>query len=110
MGDFLRLSNGIPRSFNEASSVTIYDEELEVVQSGAGAGEINVADAETGDPITLPSGQTYEDDELEIYLNGQRAGVLSDYNYVGGIPRTQISFTFDLVVGDVIRFRIDRPA
>jgi hypothetical protein len=30
---------------------------------------------------------------------------LIDYNYVSSPPRTQVTFTFDLVVGDVILFR-----
>jgi len=33
-----------------------------------------------------------------------------DYNYVGSGTRTQITMTFDLVAGDVIRFRVDRSA
>ena len=109
MGKFLRLVNGIPRSVDEAGAVTIYDESLTVVSSGAGAGEIN-GPISTGTPITLPSSQTYEDDELEVYLNGQRVEAVKDYNYEGSTPRTQISFTFDIVVGDVMRFRIDRGA
>ena len=80
-----------------------------MVESGAGAGEIN-GPITTGTPITLPSSQTYESDELEVYINGMRVESLIDYNYVGSIPRTQVSFTFDIIVGDIIRFRIDRSA
>ena len=110
MASVLSLVNGIPRSITVSASPAIYDERLEVVASGAGAGEINAADAETGDPVTLPSAKTYTSDELEIYLNGQRLEDTVDYSYVSSPPRTQISFTFDLVAGDVIRFRIDRDS
>lgn len=111
MGKFLRLVNGVPRMIDESGTPTIYDESLNVVASGAGAGEIDEADAETGDPITLPSAQTYEALELEVWLNNFRMEDIADYNYVGAGPaRTQIAFTFDLVAGDTIKFRIDRGA
>lgn len=99
MGRFLRLSNGVPRSFDEASSIPIYDESL-VLESAV----------TTGSNFTLPESGEYTADELEVYLNGQRLEQLVDYNYVGSPPRTQVAFTFDLVVGDTVRFRIDRGA
>jgi len=110
MAKKLALVNGIPKMVDESGSPTIYDESLTVVESGAGAGEINVADVETGDPITLPDAKTYTSDELEVYINGQRVDAVIDYNYEGSPPRTQISLTFDGEVGDVIRFRVDRGA
>ncbi len=111
MGKFLRLINGIPRMVDESGTPTIYDDYLDVVTSGAsGANEINVADSETGDPITLPNGGTYEGDELEVYLNGNRLEDVVDYNWQGSGTRTQIAFTFDLAVGDRVRFRVDRGA
>ena len=100
MGNFLRLSNGVPRSFSESSSPTIYDEVYSVVST-----------ITTGTGVTLPSGKTYDSSEVEVYLNTQRLVPLTDYNYVGGSPpRTQVSFTFDLLANDKVRFRIDRPA
>ena len=110
MGKFLRLVNGVPKMMDEAAGgVTIYDESLVVVSGTPGAGEIQ-APITTGTPITLPSSQTYDSAELEVYLNGQRIDSVYDYNYEGDTPRTQISMTFDLEVGDILRFRIDRIA
>lgn len=107
MGKFLRLSNGVPRSFQESSSLTIYDQSLTVVPSGAGANQIN-GPVITGSNVTLPAGQQYTAAELQIYLNGDRLESVFDYSYVGSAPRTQVQFTFDLEVGDRIDFRIDR--
>lgn len=108
MANFLRLSNGLPRSFPESSSLTIYDQSLAVVASGATSGQIN-GPVITGTSITLPGGQTYTGAELQIYLNGDRVEVVFDYTYVGsGSGKTQVQFTFDLMVLDRIDFRIDR--
>ena len=107
MGNFLRLVQGRPRSFAEGSSVTIYDQSLTVVPSGAGANQIN-GPVTAGTSVTLPSAQTYASAELQIYLNGDRLESVFDYTYVGSPPRTQVQFTFDMVVGDRIDFRIDR--
>jgi hypothetical protein len=93
----LALVNGIPRMTAEASAVSIYDETYSV------GGTIT-----TGTPITLPSSGTYNSDELEVRLNGQRLESVVDYNYVSTPPRTQVSFTFDLVLGDSVNFRVDR--
>lgn len=60
-----------------------------------------------GNPITLPNAETYKTTELEVYLNGQLMEVDIDYNYVGIIPRTQITLTFDVFSTDKIRFRKD---
>ena len=99
MGKFLRLVNGIPRSLNEAASSTIYDESITV-------GSIIT----TGTPVTLPASGTYDSQELEVYFNGQVLDDVSDYNFVGIVPRTQVAFTFQLEVGDKIRFRKIRGA
>lgn len=108
MAKFLRLSNGVPRSFNEGASITIYDQSLTVVASGAGANQIN-GPVLTGTNVTLPGGQTYSATELQIYLNGDRLESVFDYTYVGSAPnRTQVQFAFPLVVGDRVDFRIDR--
>lgn len=100
MAKVLRLSNGVARGFQDGSSITIYDEYVTI---GVGGLAANTA-------ITLPLSQTYTADELEVYINGQRADVLIDFNYVGSAPRTQITITFALFEGEIIRFRIDRLA
>lgn len=95
MDKFLRLINGIPRL---VAGPAIYDETYSV------SGTIT-----TGNPITLPASGTYNSEELEVRLNGQRLESVVDYNYVGGSPpRTQVAFTFDLVIGDQVNFRVDR--
>lgn len=107
MGRFLRLSNGVARSFDESSSLAIYDVDIEIVASSPTGNQL-VGPIIAGTSITLPASQTYTSNELEVYLNGQRAEVVLDYNFVGSPLRTQISFTFNLVVGDHLRLRIDR--
>lgn len=99
MGRVLRIINGVARSVDESGSVTIYDEVYSVVST-----------ISTGTPLTLPASQTYTEDELEVYFDTERLIPVQDYNYVGSPLRTQVSFTFDLLVGDKIRFRIDRSA
>jgi len=94
----LALVNGIPRMVAEAA-VTIYDQTYNVV-SGITAGV----------SVTLPSAGTYTSEELELRLNGVKMDSGIDYNFVGSPPRTQVSFTFDLVIGDQLNFRVDRPA
>lgn len=99
MGKFLRLSAGVLKSFDESGSPTIYDQNAVI-----GGGGLT-----TGVGLTLPSGQTYDSQELEVYLNNVRLTPILDYNYVGASPpRTQVSFTFDLLANEVVRFRIDR--
>lgn len=107
MANFLRLVNGQPVSFAESASITIYDQPLTVVASGAGANQIN-GPVTTGTNVTLPSSGTYTGEELEIRINGQRLEALYDYNYVGTGSKTQVAFTFDLAIGDRLDFRVDR--
>lgn len=108
MGLFLRGSNGFPRSFSESSTVTIYDQRLTIV-SGAPANSNEMTGPVTsGTNITLPQSGTYEGSELQVYFNGTRIEVTSDYAYVGSGTKTQIQMTFDLVVGDTLDFRVDR--
>jgi len=109
MAKFLRLVNGVPRMVDESASPTIYDESIDVVSGTPGAGEIQ-GPVSAGTPVTLPSSKTYDSEELEVWLNNVRLEVVADYNYEGSTPRTQVSFTFNLEVGDVVRFRIDRGA
>ena len=108
MAKKLTLVSGLPRMVNEGASATpIYDQSLTVVASGAGANEVN-GPINAGVSVTLPSAGTYNSTELQIFLNGTRLEAVFDYNYVGAVMRTQVQFTFDLVVGDVLVFRIDR--
>lgn len=101
MAKFLRLSNGVLRSYEESGAPTIYDEN-EIVSGGG---------LSTGVSMTLPTSQTYDSNELEVYLNNVRLTPVIDYNYVGAsAPRTQVAFTFDLLASEVVRFRIDRSA
>jgi len=110
MAKFTRLVNGILRSFDETGgSVAIYDEALDVVSGSPGPGQIT-GPVTAGTNITLPLSQTYTSEELEVRLNGIRLESVIDYNYVGSPPRTQVTLTFDLVIGDRIHFRIDRSA
>ncbi len=99
MGKFLRLSNGVARSFDEASTTPIYDESIDVDSI-----------ITTGTPVTLPASGTYDSQELEVYFNGQVLDDVTDYNFVGIAPRTQVAFTFQLEIGDKIRFRKIRGA
>lgn len=104
MGKFLRLVNGVPRSANEAGSTPIYDESVILVAASPSAGQM-LGPISTGVLVTLPLGESYVGEELEVYLNGQRLEDVVDFNFSNS---TQVAFTFDLVVGDRIRFRIDR--
>jgi len=109
MAKFLRISDGVARQFSENSSPAIYEETLLVVSGSPGAGEI-MGPISASTPITLPGSQTYDSLELEVYVNNERLDDVFDYNFEGSPPRTQVSLTFDLEVGDYIRFRIDRGA
>jgi hypothetical protein len=106
MGKFLRLQNGRMTMQDEAAAGSVYDESLLLVSGSPGAGEIT-GPITAGTPITLPSSKTYDSSELKLFLNGMSLEYLVDFNYVGTVPRTQISLTFDAVVGDRIRFRIN---
>lgn len=87
-GDTLRFRRNL-----SADPVYIYDQ----VVTGS-----NVT---AGNNITLPLSKTYQDAELELYLGGQLLQPVVDYNYVGSIPRTQVTLTFDLYSTDRLRFR-----
>lgn len=89
----LQIVNGVARGVTVAAS--IYEQTVTV-----GPGGIS-----TGTPVTLPSAETYDSTELTVRLNGQLLENVIDYQYEGTVPRTQVSFTFDLVEGDRIVFR-----
>ena len=106
----LELVNGLPRMQAEFVAPTIYDQSIDIVTSDATPpNEIN-GPLSAGSDITLPSSQTYDSEELEVWLNADRLEETLDYNFVGNVPRTKIQMTFDLEVGDRLRLRIDRPA
>jgi hypothetical protein len=107
MGKFLRLSQGVLRMVDEAGSPTIYDKSLTVVSGTPGSYEIQ-GPVTAGTAITLPDSQTYNSSELIVNLNGQALEQVFDFNFVGSIPRTQVSLTFDLEVGDRLDFRVYR--
>jgi hypothetical protein len=86
------LINGIPRY--QDFSATIVNEQLTVVGT-----------VTAGSNVTVPNSGTYTGADLEVFLNGQRLNVVEDFNYVGSPPRTQVTFTFDLVAGDLVLFR-----
>ena len=100
----LALVLGIPRMVDESASPAIYDQNLLVVASGAVVGQIN-GPINAGVSVSLPSGQTYTSAELEVYLGLDRLRPILDYTYASS---TQVQFTFQLVAGDNLRFRIDR--
>lgn len=102
MSRAVTIIDGIPRLRGVyASSPEIYDESFAV-----GVGGIN-----TGVGITLPNSQAYQGAELQVFLNGVAMEYGNDYTYVGEtLLKTQISFLFDLIEGDQVRFRIDVPA
>lgn len=108
MGKFLRLSNGVPRSFNESASLPIYDERLTIVSGAPADSNEMTGPVNAGVNVTLPNGGEYTGLELQIYLNGDRLESVFDYAYVGSAPRTQVQFTFGLVVGDTVDFVIQR--
>jgi len=111
MSKMLRLVAGVPRMVDESGSPEIYDESIKIVSGTAGAGELNVNDAEAGDAITLPNGKTYSGAssglELQIFLNGNYLEDVLDYNF---ISTTQFALTFNTSVLDIVRIRIDRGA
>lgn len=80
-----------------------YDEEIEIVASGAGAGQLNGPIAATT-PITLPNSQTYTGDELKVSLDGQLQTPGRDFVFDSS---TTIYFNQEVEVGVRVRFMID---
>lgn len=116
MGKFLRLSNGVPRSFDEgASGFPLYKESLTVVSGSPGAGEIQYP-ITAGTPITLPNSGNFEFDgssntSFWVFLNGARLEHVYDWNESGSGPSyTAITLTFDLEVEDRLDFSIERES
>jgi hypothetical protein len=98
MSNFLRIVNGYPRLFSESSTIPIYDQSVAIGST-----------ITSGTSYTLPLSGTYQGEELEIMLDGQVLDSGPDYTFVGAGPtRTQVQFSFDLLTGDNLRFRIIR--
>jgi hypothetical protein len=108
MGKFLRLSGGVARQFTESSAVAIYDQQLTIVSGSPANSNQMTGPVNAGVSVTLPQSGTYSSAELQVQLNGQQLEPVLDYTYVGSGTRTQVQFTFQLVVGDVVDFRVDR--
>ncbi len=96
MAKFLSVINGIPYMVAESAGITIYDETTELASS-----------LSAGTAISLPSAKTFTGDELEVYLSGVRVDIDRDFTKTSS---TQIQFAYDLPIGTLIRFRIDRGA
>lgn len=113
MGNFLRLSNGVPRSFAEISSVAIYDKSVEIVTSGGTPpGSLN-GPITAGTAITLPSSGIYTVSSgvpnLNLYLNGDRLEYIYDWSTSGAGPNyTAVQLTFSLEIGDRLDLRAER--
>lgn len=101
-----RIVGGVLKTFTESGTglPTIYDQTITIVASNPGTNEL-VGPIPAGTNITLPGSATYDGQELEIYVNGVVLDDILDFNFVGSPPRTQVQFTFDLEIGDKIRFR-----
>jgi hypothetical protein len=92
MARYVTIVDGVPRLAVDPG-VALYDQSYSVV-----------APITSGTAITLPASETYTGAELQVFLNGQLLDDTFDFNWVGSPPRTQITMTFDLVIGDVVRF------
>lgn len=101
-----RIVGGVLKSFIEtgASLPAIYDQTITIVASSPGPNEL-VGPIIAGTNISIPGSETYDGQELEIYVNGVTLDDVLDFNFVGSPPRTQVQFTFDLEIGDKVRFR-----
>ena len=76
------------------TSGIIYNETLVI-----GAGGVT-----TGTPVSLPLGETYLGEELEVKLNDVVLNVGSEYEYASEGIKTQVAFTFDLIENDELEF------
>lgn len=101
MAKFLKLVNGVPRMIEANQS----EAHLSVVNSPSSPNEI-AGPIAANTPITLPNSLSYTDTNMNIYMNGIRLIPGIEYNYVGTPPRTQVSFTFQLLVGDRLFFEV----
>ena len=74
---------------------TMYDEQVTVPADDPGPYD-----------VVLPNGESYQDIELLVELNGQLLRPTLDYEFLGAGPlRTQIRVLQSVVAGDIIRIR-----
>ena len=109
---FLRLSNGVARTFAESGAVLAYDQRVSVVASGASPPASITGPITSGTAITLPSSGSYTLNvnnvaTLQVYLNTVRLEQNYDWNTSGAGPTyTAITITFDLFAGDKLDLRV----
>lgn len=114
MSNYLALVNGVPRQTVLPVNPSIYDQSVTVVVSGGNGSTTLNGPITAGTAITLPGSGTYTLNgssipNLEVFLNGQRQESVFDWNTSGSGPNyTAISFTYGLIAGDRIDFRIER--
>ena len=106
MADALRLVNGIPRTVDIPTGTASTYEGIVTVVSGTPADDTEIqGPVSSGTNITLPASETYTDEELKVFINGNIGYLSSDYSYVGAGSRTQIQILRDLEIDDKIMFR-----
>jgi hypothetical protein len=94
----VQIVNGMPRIVTiDVGGTSIYDELVTITDDVV----------LSGTAITLPKGQTYQSNKLEISLNEIVLTPGDEYVYVGdSLFKSQICFTFDLSRDDLIRFKL----
>lgn len=111
----LSLVNGVPRQQSITVALPlIYDQVVNVVASGATPPSSINSPVTTGTAVNLPGGGSFTINSnsvpnLEIFLNGVALEYLVDWAVFATPPTyTAVAFTFNLVTGDEIVFRILR--
>lgn len=99
---FTRIVNGVLRTFAEASFPAIYDQTVTINSK-----------LTTGSSLSLPLSGTFTVSSgvssLNVFLNGQKLILGSDFSGVGAGPSyTSVQFTFDLNITDVLEFKKER--
>lgn len=116
MANALALVNGVPRQSVIPGTSLIYDSSVTIVTSGGNGSTTLNGPITSGTAISLPSSGSYTLNvnsvpNVNIFLNGDRVESVIDWNTSGAGPTyTAVQFTFDLVVGDRIDFRIERTS
>lgn len=112
----LALVNGVPRQQTIPGTSLIYDQSVAIVVSGASPPISLNGPVTTGTAVTLPASGSYTLNvnsvpNLNVYLNGDRLESVIDWNTSGAGPTyTAVQFTFNLVAGDRIDFRMERTS
>jgi hypothetical protein len=106
---FMSLIRGIGRMSAAPGSSTLYDQQISIISGTAASSNQIKGPVVAGVAVPLPNTQTYTGAELQVTLNGLNLEPVGDYTYSGtGAPFSAVAFTFALVVGDIIDFRIVR--